>query len=77
VSFGNYHDRHTSRFSGLMPSPRHSLDDDCLILPEARAVFLERIHHSFGVRHDDKAIQVLTKDLKDLICHNTDLNGKI
>jgi hypothetical protein len=54
-----------------------SLDDDCLIPPKARAIFLERIYKSFGVHHDDKVIRVLTKELKDLICHNTDLNGKI
>jgi hypothetical protein len=70
---------HPSRFSALMPlrgAVMYSLDDDCLISPKARAVFLERIHHSFGVRPDDKAIKALTKDLKDLICHNTDLSGK-
>jgi hypothetical protein len=43
----------------------------------ARAIFLERIHHAFGLRHGDKVITVLTKKLKDLICHNTDMNGKL
>lgn len=53
-----------------------SLDDDCLLSPEAKAVFLERIIHSFGLGQNDKKIRVLKKELKELLCHNTDLRGK-
>jgi len=50
-----------------------SLDDDCLISPEARAIFLERIIRAFGLRQDDSEIRILKKELKDLLCHNTNL----
>lgn len=53
-----------------------SLDDDCLISPAARAVFLERILQSFDLRHDDTEIRILKNELKELLCHNTDLKGK-
>lgn len=71
------HVLHSQSRSNIFPhAEMESLDDGCLISPKARAVFLERIHQSLGIRHDDKVIKVLTKELKDLICHNTDLNGK-
>ena len=58
-------------------SINESLDDDCQIHPEARAVFLERIFHVFNLRHDDVEIRILKKELKELLCHNTDLKGKM
>ena len=53
-----------------------SLDDDCEISSGAKAIFLERILGSFGLREDDAEIQILKRELKDLLCHNTDLEGK-
>ncbi|KAL7542849.1 hypothetical protein ACHAXR_012147 [Thalassiosira sp. AJA248-18] len=50
-----------------------SLDGDCLISPDERATFLERIFHVFGLRHDDIEIEILRKEMKELLCHNTDL----
>merc|ERR1712194_3981 len=50
-----------------------SLDDDCLIHSDARAIFNERIFHAFGMRHDDTGIRTLMKELKELLCHNTGL----
>jgi hypothetical protein len=56
---------------------RESLDDDCSLSHGAKAIFLERIFASFGLRHDDKEINNLRQQLKALLCHNTDLKGKI
>ena len=67
----------------LSPSQPHSpsssyesLDDDCLITPEAKNIFLTRIYDSFGLRHDDEEILTLTGELQALLCHNTDLKGE-
>ncbi|KAL3822970.1 hypothetical protein ACHAXA_008110 [Cyclostephanos tholiformis] len=54
-----------------------SLDDDCNLTDDAKAIFLERIFVSFGLRHDDKEIVILKRELKALLCHNTDLKGKM
>jgi hypothetical protein len=51
------------------------LDDDCIITPEAKDIFLTRIYDSFGLRDDDE-IQTLTGELQALLCHNTDLKGE-
>ncbi len=53
-----------------------SLDEDCKISSGAKATFLERIIGSFGLRQDDTEIQILKRELKGLLCHNTDLEGK-
>ena len=53
-----------------------SLDDDCKISYGAKAIFLDRILGSFGLRQDDEEIQILKRELKALLCHNTDLEGK-
>lgn len=50
-----------------------SLEDDCFVHLEARAIFNERIFHVFGLRHDDTDVRFLVKELKELLCHNTDL----
>ncbi len=53
-----------------------SLDDDCLVPLETMALFLERIFRSFGLHPDVTDVQFLKKHLKELLHHNTDLNGK-
>ena len=53
-----------------------SLDDDCTVSPEAKDIFLTRIHDSFGLRHDDNEIRFLTGELQALLCHNANLNGE-
>mmetsp|Transcript_32109 Transcript_32109/g.54788 ORF Transcript_32109/g.54788 Transcript_32109/m.54788 type:complete len:320 (+) Transcript_32109:258-1217(+) len=50
-----------------------SLDEDCLFSNEARAMFEERIFHSFGLRHDDAEIRLLKTELSELLCENTDM----
>lgn len=50
-----------------------ALDNDCVVSPNDMATFLERILFAFGLRHDDKQIKMLKKELKELLCHNTDL----
>ena len=57
-------------------SSYESLDDDCIITPEAKDIFLTRIYDSFGLRGDDDEIQTLTGELQALLCHNTDLKGE-
>jgi hypothetical protein len=52
------------------------LDDDCIITPEAKDIFLTRIYDSFGLRQNDDDIQTLTGELQALLCHNTDLKGE-
>jgi hypothetical protein len=64
-------------FSSLPTLLYESLDDDCNLSHGAKATFLERIFASFGLRHDDKEIVSLRRQLKALLCHNTDLKGKI
>ena len=33
--------------------------------------------HAFGLHHDDADIKFLKTELKELLCHNTDLKGKM
>jgi hypothetical protein len=54
-----------------------SLDDDCKLSSDAKAIFLERILGSFGLRQGDIEIRILKRELKALLCHNTDLEGKM
>lgn len=54
-----------------------SLDDDCELSSDAKTIFLERILGSFGLRQDDVEIRILKRELKALLCHNTDLEGKM
>lgn len=52
-----------------------SLGDDRLISNEAKTTFLGRMLSIFGLSQDDADIRVLKKELKELLCHNTDLKG--
>lgn len=54
-----------------------SLDDDCLISPDAMCAFLDRIRYAFGLQRTDPEIVVLKKELHELLCHNTDLEGDL
>ena len=51
-------------------------DDDYLVPPETKALFLERIFRSFGLHPDDTDIQFLKTQLKELLHCNLDVNGK-
>ena len=50
-----------------------SLEDDCAISPDAMATFLERVSSTFGLHHNDREIATLKVELKELLCHNTNL----
>lgn len=50
-----------------------SLELDCFVHPDAKATFNERIFQVFGLRHDDTDVMFLMKELKELLCHNTNL----
>lgn len=54
-----------------------SLEDDCLISPDAMCTFLDRIRYAFGLQRTDTEIVVLKKELHELLCHNTDLEGDL
>jgi len=50
-----------------------SLEEDCALSADATATFLERISCTFGLQHYDREIVTLKVELKELLCHNTNL----
>jgi len=51
-----------------------SLDVDIAVSPESYTVFALRVYDTFGLwSRDDEEINMLKVELKNLICHNTDL----
>ncbi|KAL3784107.1 hypothetical protein HJC23_012739 [Cyclotella cryptica] len=54
-----------------------SVDGEDGVSIEAKKTFLERINHVFGLLDSDKPIKTLGNALRDLLHHNTDLQGEI